>query len=392
MNTDADTLPADARIYVAGHRGMVGAAVCRALEKAGYSRPIARTHAELDLTEQAAVDRFFETTPVDVVILAAARVGGIWANNTYPAEFIYQNLMIEANVIRAAWQAGVDRLLFLGSSCIYPKQAPQPMQEEYLLSGYLEPTNEPYAIAKIAGIKLCESFNRQYGTDFRCLMPTNLYGPGDNFDLESSHVLPALIRKFHLAKLAAGGDWDAVGRDQAVFGPLPQDMRRSLTEVFENTAAGRSPDGIRLWGSGKPRREFLHVDDLAAACIQVIGLPRRRYRQLCAPMTADGASGSREAASVPHLNVGTGSDITVEALAQLVKTVVGYSGEPFWDRSMPDGTPRKWLDVSRLQRSGWSPEISLEEGLRDTYRWYCARVSAGAAASGDPEQGAGRTD
>jgi GDP-L-fucose synthase len=300
--------------------------------------------------------------------------------------------MIEANVIRAAWQAGVERLLFLGSSCIYPKQAPQPMQEEYLLSGYLEPTNEPYAIAKIAGIKLCESFNRQYGTDFRCLMPTNLYGPGDNFDLESSHVLPALIRKFHLAKLAAAGDWDAVGRDQAVFGPLPQDIRQSLAEVFENAAAGRSPDGIRLWGSGTPRREFLHVDDLAAACIQVTGLPRHRYRQLCAPMTADGASGSREAAAVPHLNVGTGSDITVEALAQLVKTVVGYTGEPLWDRSMPDGTPRKWLDVSRLQRSGWSPEISLVEGLRDTYRWYCARVSAGAPASGDPEQGAGRTD
>lgn len=378
MNTDPETLPADARIFIAGHRGMVGAAVCRALEKAGYDRRVVRTHAELDLTDQAAVGRFFERTPVDVVILAAAKVGGILANNRYPAEFIYRNLMIEANVIHAAWRSGVERLLFLGSSCIYPKQAPQPMQEEHLLSGYLEPTNEPYAIAKIAGIKLCESYNRQYGTDFRCLMPTNLYGPRDNFDLERSHVLPALIRKFHLAKLAAGGDWDAVGRDQAVFGPLPQDIRRALTAVFDNAAAGRPPDGIELWGSGRPRREFLHVDDLAAACLQVVGLSKHRYRELCGPIESAAAAAPGSAAAAPHLNVGAGKDITVAALAQLVKTVVGYAGEPRWDLSKPDGTPRKWLDIRRIARCGWSPRISLEDGIRDTYRWYCSRLASGA--------------
>jgi len=373
-----DTLPETTRIYIAGHRGMVGSAIDRGLETAGYANRIVRSHTELDLADQTAVRRFFAETAVDVVILAAAKVGGIWANNTYPAEFIYQNLMIEANVIHAAHQAGVERLLFLGSSCIYPRQAPQPMREELLLSGYLEPTNEPYAIAKIAGIKMCESYNRQYGTDFRCLMPTNLYGPQDNFDLENSHVLPALIRKFHLAKLAAAGDWDAIGRDQAVFGPLPDDIQRSLTEVFENAAAGRPPDGIRLWGSGRPRREFLHVDDLAAACIRIVGLPKSRYFELCGPITGD-PSPAESTAVVPHLNVGTGDDLTVEELARQVKSVVGYTGDVQWDRSKPDGTPRKLLDVRRIRRGGWRPQISLQQGIGDTYRWYRSRLSTGSA-------------
>lgn len=309
-----------AKIYVAGHRGMVGAAICRRLEAAGGGTPVTRTHAELDLTDQAAVERFFERTRPAQVYLAAAKVGGIWANNEYPAEFILENLMIEANVIRAAHRHGVERLLFLGSSCIYPRLAEQPMAETALLTGPLEPTNEPYAIAKIAGIKLCESFNRQYGTDFRSVMPTNLYGPQDNFDLKTSHVIPAMIRKFHEAK-ASG----------AAF--------------------------VEVWGTGSPRREFLHVDDMADACVHVMGLDMAAYRAETQPMLS-------------HINVGTGEDVTIAALARTVRDVVGYGGEIRFDATKPDGTPRKLLDVLRLRALGWKATIGLSEGLRGTYQWF----------------------
>ena len=309
-------------IYVAGHRGMVGAAIIRALRANGVEDVITRTHAELDLTDQSAVQRFFADQQPRQVYLAAAKVGGIWANNSQPADFIYQNLMIEANTIHAAYQQGVERLLFLGSSCIYPRLAEQPMREEALLTGTLEPTNEPYAVAKIAGIKLCESYNRQYGTDFRSVMPTNLYGPGDNFELEASHVIPALIRKFHDAKVET----------------------RPTVEV---------------WGSGEPRREFLHVDDMAEACLFVMGLDAETYRANTQPMLS-------------HINVGSGEDITIAELAQRVKAVTGYQGETRFESSKPDGAPRKLLDVSRLSRLGWRAGIPLAEGLRQTYAWFVA--------------------
>ncbi len=308
------------QIYVAGHRGMVGAAIIRALNKAGQESLITRTHAELDLTDQAQVRAFFQAERPDQVYLAAAKVGGIHANNTYPAEFIHQNLMIEANIIHAAHEAGVQRLLFLGSSCIYPKFAEQPMREDALLTGTLEPTNEPYAIAKIAGIKLCESYNRQYGRDYRSVMPTNLYGPGDNFHPENSHVIPALLRRFH----------------EAVQAGAPE---------------------VVIWGSGTPMREFLHVDDMAGACVHVMQLEPEVLQAHTQPMLS-------------HLNVGTGEDCTIRELAETVAKVTGFQGQLVWDRSKPDGTPRKLLDVSRLGNLGWKASIGLEDGLRDAYRWF----------------------
>ncbi|MBK1732629.1 GDP-L-fucose synthase [Thiococcus pfennigii] len=308
------------RIYVAGHRGMVGAAILRQLTVASHRVLLTRTHRELDLTDSAAVDAFFAAERPTQVYLAAAKVGGIHANDTYPAEFIYQNLMIEANVIHAAWRHGVERLLFLGSSCIYPRDAAQPMAEEALLTGGLEPTNEPYAIAKIAGIKLCESYNRQYGTDFRSVMPTNLYGPGDNFDLANSHVIPALVRKFHEAKQAGAAE-------------------------------------VEVWGSGRPRREFLHVDDMAAACVHVMGLEPAAHQAHTDPRCS-------------HLNVGTGEDVSIAELARTIGEVVGFEGEIRFDPSKPDGTPRKLLDVSRLRSLGWQAAIELREGLEQTYRWF----------------------
>jgi GDP-L-fucose synthase len=310
----------NARIYVAGHRGMVGAAILRALQARGYGNLITLSHAELDLTDQVAVRGFFAAERPEYVFLAAARVGGIQANDTYPAEFIYQNLMIEANIVEAAWRQGTERLLFLGSSCIYPRLADQPMTEGELLTGGLEPTNEPYAVAKIAGIKLCESFNRQYGTDFRSVMPTNLYGPGDNFHLENSHVIPALLRKFHEARVA-GAPW------------------------------------VEVWGSGTPRREFLHVDDMAAACLFVMQTSRARYRSHVTPTQS-------------HLNVGVGRDISIRELAEIIGRITGFEGELHFDASKPDGAPRKLLDVSRLAAMGWKAQIDLESGLRSTYRWY----------------------
>lgn len=310
----------ESNIYVAGHRGLVGSAIVRQLEAAGYTRLIRRTHSELDLTDQAQVRGFFEAEQPEFVFLAAAKVGGIHANNTYPAEFIYQNLMIEANIIDAAYRNGVERLLFLGSSCIYPKAVEQPMREDALLTGVLEPTNEPYALAKIAGIKLCESYNRQYGTDYRSVMPTNLYGRGDNFHPENSHVIPALMRRFHEAK------------------------ERGDAEVM-------------VWGSGKPMREFLHVDDMAAACVHVMNLDKATYQANTQPMLS-------------HINVGTGIDCTIREMAETMKKVVGFEGELSFDASKPDGTMRKLMDVSRLESLGWRASISLEEGLADTYDWY----------------------
>ena len=346
---DSSPLPQNARIYVAGHRGMVGSAILRRLEAEGYEHLITRGHAELDLLDQAAVNDFFRHEKIDVVFLAAARVGGIHANNTYRADFIYENLMIACNVIHAAFKAGLERLLFLGSSCIYPRDCPQPMREEYLLTGPLEPTNEPYAIAKIAGIKLCESYNRQYGTKYRAVMPTNLYGPGDNFDLENSHVLPAMLRKFHLAKLAARGDWEGIRRDEERYGRIPDDVRTALPSV-------------RLWGTGSPRREFLHVDDMAAACLFVMQLPDDRYASACGEQAS-------------HLNVGCGRDHSIREMAEIVRGLVGFEGEVLWDESKPDGMPRKLLDVSRLSTLGWSPRIGLAEGIRHAYEVYMSGVS-----------------
>ena len=316
------------KIYIAGHRGMVGGAILRQLEtrraEGGALELITRTHSELDLTDQAAVRDFMQTERPDVVILAAAKVGGIHANNTYPAEFIYENLMIEANVIHQAFAAGVTKLLQLGSSCIYPKAAPQPMAEDALLTGPLEPTNEPYAIAKIAGIKLCESYNRQHGVDYRSVMPTNLYGPGDNFHPQNSHVLPALIRRFHEA------------------------ARDGLEEVT-------------IWGTGTPRREFLHVDDMAEASLFVLDLPKPDYDANTEPMLS-------------HINVGSGSDISILELAQMVAKVTGFAGRITTDPSKPDGTMRKLMDVSRLKAMGWQARITLEDGIAETYRWFLANA------------------
>jgi GDP-L-fucose synthase len=366
----------DTRIFLAGHRGMVGAAIHDRLRQEGFRAILTRTRAELDLTEQQAVQRFFRDNPVDYVILAAARVGGIQANNAFPAEFIHQNLMIQTNVIHAAHAAGVTRLVFLGSSCIYPKLATQPMREEALLGGWLEPTNEPYAVAKIAGIKMCESYNRQYGHHYRSLMPTNLYGPNDNYDLETSHVLPALIRKCHLAKLAQRQDWQGIEKDARRHGPIPEDIRRHLdmppTGGIAHTSPEASTPRLVLWGSGAPYREFLHVDDLASACLFIMAQPDEALSAVCRPTMAAAPNGG-----LPNLrpetrllNVGTGEDHTIRELAELVKAVVGFAGDIVWDTARPDGTPRKRLDVSRLHKLGWRPAIPLREGIEATYRAY----------------------
>lgn len=314
-----------AKIFVAGHRGMVGSAVLRQLGAQGGHDLVTRTRTELDLTDQAAVRAFLHQERPDLVILAAARVGGIHANHTFPAEFIYENLMIEANVIHQSYAAGVERLLQLGSSCIYPKHAPQPMAEDALLTGTLEPTNEPYAVAKIAGIKLCESYNRQYGVDYRSVMPTNLYGPGDNFHPDNSHVLPALMRRFH-------------------------------------EAAGAGSPTVQIWGSGLARREFLHVDDMAAAALYVMELSKAKYLAATEPMLS-------------HINIGCGSDVSIAELATKIAAVTGFQGQIVTDPSKPDGAPQKLLDVSRLQGLGWQAEISLESGLEQTYRWFLRHAS-----------------
>ncbi len=314
------------KIYVAGHRGMVGSAIVRQLISEGHpaERIVGRTHSELDLTDQAAVRHFFATEKPDQVYLAAARVGGIHANNVYPAEFIYDNLMVQSNVIDAAFRNGVKKLLFLGSSCIYPKLAMQPMAESVLLTGVLEPTNEPYAVAKIAGIKTCESYNRQYGVDYRSVMPTNLYGPGDNYHPENSHVIPALLRRFHEAKI------------------------ENLLQV-------------KIWGSGKPYREFLYVDDMASASIYVMNLSKSVYEEHTSPM-------------ISHINVGFGSDITIAELAHTVGRVVGYQGQIIFDSTKPDGAPRKLMDSGRLNSLGWKAQFSLNDGLELAYQAYLSTV------------------
>ena len=315
----------DSKIYVAGHRGLVGSAILRQLERGGCNNLLLRTRKELDLIDQSAVRSFFEQEHPEIVVLAAAKVGGILANSMYPGEFIYENLMIQANIIHLSQKTGVKRLLFLGSSCIYPKLAPQPLKEEYLLSGPLEPTNDAYAVAKIAGIKMCESYNRQFNTSYLSVMPTNLYGPEDNFDLEKSHVLPALVRKFHEAKKSGAPE-------------------------------------VVVWGTGSPRREFLHVDDMAAACLYLLGLPDQTYRDLVQNMK-------------PCLiNIGMGKDITIRELAELVKEIVGFRGQIIFDTDRPDGTPQKLLDISRMDKLGWKAKISLREGITGTYDWYKKRV------------------
>jgi len=316
------------KVFLCGHRGMVGSAILRRLEARNAAGEdidiVAQPRAQLDLTDQAAVRAFMETQKPDVVILAAAKVGGIHANNTYPADFIYENLMIECNVIHQAFEVGVSRLLQLGSSCIYPRNAPQPMREDALLTGILEPTNEPYAIAKIAGIKLCESYNRQHGTDYRSIMPTNLYGVGDNFHLDTSHVLPALIRRFHEARSAQA-------------------------------------ESVTIWGTGTPRREFLHVDDMAAASLFVLDLDKDVYDANTDPMLS-------------HINVGSGEDISILDLAYLIAEVTGFGGQILTDATKPDGTLRKLMDVSRLQSLGWQPRIGLRDGIEQTYRWFLENI------------------
>jgi len=310
----------DSKIYVAGHRGMVGSAIVRELNKQSFHHVIGRTHAELDLLDQSAVSAFFQQERPDYVVLAAAKVGGIFANNEYPACFIYENLMVQNNVIHQAYKAGVKELLFLGSSCIYPKLAPQPMAENALLTSDLEPTNEPYAVAKIAGIKMCESYNRQYGTDFRSVMPTNLYGPNDNYDLQNSHVIPGLMRRIHEAKI-------------------------------------NKEDVLNVWGTGVALREFLYVDDLAKACVMLMNISTVDYEQ-CIPVRSS------------HVNIGTGSDVSIKELVALLVRVIGYNGVIQWAPSKPDGTPRKLLDVSRIAKLGWTASIKLKDGLQLTYQSY----------------------
>ena len=367
MVTESHFLGKHDNVYVAGHRGMVGSAIIRLLERKGYSNLITRNSSELDLRDQDAVRTFFRTQKIDYVVLAAARVGGIYANETYPGEFIYQNLMIQANVIHEAYAAGVNKLLFLGSSCIYPKFCSQPMKEEYLLSGVLEPTNEPYAIAKIAGIKMCESYNRQYGTAYRAVMPTNLYGPGDNYHLENSHVIPAIIRKCHLAKLAASEDAEGIVHDERVYGPIPESIKATLFETDGQTM--RSNPYVQLWGSGKGRREFLHVDDMAAGCYEVMTMSKGEYDQ---SLTTQGADAALSAPS--FLNVGVGKDCTISEVARLIQRIVGFKGEIRYDTTQPDGTPQKLLDITRLGTHGWQPAFSLNEGLEHTYKHYCDRL------------------
>lgn len=353
----------NSKIYIAGHRGMVGSAILRKLQSDGYTNLITRTRQELDLLDQVAVRQFYEQERPEYVFIAAAKVGGILANNTYRAQFIYENLQIQNNLIHFAHEYGVKKILFLGSSCIYPKFAPQPIKEEYLLTGELEPTNEPYAIAKIAGIKMCEAYRDQYGDNFISVMPTNLYGPNDNFDLETSHVLPALIRKFHLAKCLENKDYDAIRNDFMKF------SNQNLSKISENSCNTWTEDeihfilnkyGIRvnsgnswnvsvaLWGTGSPKREFLHVDDLADACVYLMNTYDEKQ----------------------FVNIGVGEDLSIKELAEMIKNIVGFTGEIDWDTTKPDGTPRKLLDVSRLHSLGWQARIPLEEGIRKTYEWY----------------------
>lgn len=348
----------DSKIYIAGHRGLVGSAILRRLQAEEYGNLIYRTRKELELTQQSDVYTFFEKERPEYVFLAAAKVGGILANSQYPADFIYQNLIIQTNIIHASYLTGVKKLLFLGSSCIYPRECPQPMKEEYLLGGKLEPTNEPYSVAKIAGIKMCQSYNRQYGTHFISVMPTNLYGPHDNFDLNSSHVLPALIRKTHLGKCLHNGDFENIRKDLKNY-PLQNnvdlltdsDIVDLLSKFGIKTICSNNSSlstAVEIWGTGSPRREFLHVDDLADACVFLM----KHYNDS------------------EIINIGTGKDITIKELAELIKETIGFEGEIVWDKTKPDGVQKKLLETTKLKSLGWVPKIGLRDGIKQTYEWY----------------------
>lgn len=357
MSDTPKVMQPDSRIYVTGHRGLVGSAIVRKLRKEGFANLVLVGREELDLRDQAAVDAWFAASRPEYVFHAAGTVGGILANSTRPAEFIYDNMMLHATVVHSAYRHDCKKLLYLGSSCIYPRNCPQPMKEEYLLTGPLEPTNEWYAIAKIAGIKLCQAYRRQYGFDAIAAMPTNLYGPNDNFDLESSHVLPALIRKFHLAKLARAGDFEGIADDEKRHGRIPDDVLDRLG-IERNDAGGFVPTGkepnVFLWGTGSPRREFLHVDDLADACLFLM----QHYDD------------------EDIVNIGVGEDMTLEDLSVLVQKIVGFEGKVIWDSAKPDGTPRKLLDVSRIRELGWAASIRMVDGIREVYRRYTGEFSA----------------
>lgn len=363
----------DAKVYVAGHRGLVGSAIVRKLSEKGYTRIIGKSHAELDLTDARATLTFFEAERPDYVFLAAARVGGIMANNTYRAQFIYENLQIQNNVIHAAYLTGVKKLLFLGSSCIYPKNAPQPLREDYLLTSELEYTNEPYAIAKIAGIKMVESYNLQYGTNFLAVMPTNLYGPNDNYDLEKSHVLPALIRKMHLAKALQEDNWHLIRADlhslpiESVNG---QSTEGEILQVLKKYGIEKLSDNVvvTLWGSGRPRREFLHADDMADACVFI--MQNVHFRDLMAGISSGEIRNT-------HINIGTGTDLTIAELAEMVREIVQFAGIIRWDTTKPDGTFQKLLDVSKLTRLGWKYTIPVREGIQQVYQGYLSAIVNG---------------
>jgi len=374
----APRLPRDARIYIAGHLGLVGGGIWRALERHGYTNLLGKSIDELDLINQQAVDGFFAAEKPEYVVLVAAKVGGIVANNTYRAQFIYENLMIEANVIHSAYKHGVKKLLFLGSSCIYPKLAPQPMKEEHLLTGPLESTNEPYAIAKIAGIRLCDAYNRQYGTDFISAMPTNMYGPGDNYHPENSHVLPAFIRRMHLAHALERGEFEELARvyareqrtedgNQMTEGELLVWLGQSGVHLSSALSPQSSGQGVRLtcWGSGAPLREFLYSDDLAEACVFL--LENATYED----MAFEDGSGTVQS----HINVGSGNEVSIKELAETVKEVVGFEGEIEWDTSKPDGTPRKLMDSTRLRDLGWAPQVELREGIAHAYADFQSRYA-----------------
>lgn len=364
---------ADSKIYVAGHLGLVGSALVRNLKKKGYNNIVGKSIDELDLTDYHAVGDYFAQEKPEYVILAAAKVGGIVANNTYRAQFIYENLQIQNNVIHHCYLAGVKKLVFLGSSCIYPKECPQPIVEEYLLTDPLEYTNEPYAIAKIAGIKMCESYNLQYNTNFIAVMPTNLYGPNDNYDLEKSHVLPALIRKMHLGKCLLNNDWDAIRKDldkkpvEGVDGSADEKLITGKLNKYGITAANGSVN-VALWGTGSPMREFLHSDDMADACVYIMenidfdDLVENRKKEL-------GEIAAKEIRNT-HINIGTGRDLTIKALAEKVQQIIGFKGNLVWDSDKPDGTMRKLLNVDKLHSLGWKESISLDDGIASIYQDY----------------------
>lgn len=356
-----------AKIYVAGHHGLVGSAIWNNLKERGYNNLVGRSHKELDLLDPIAVKKFFDEEQLDAVILAAAHVGGIMANLQYRADFIYQNLQIQQNVIGESFRHGVKKLLFLGSTCIYPREAPQPMKEEVLLTSPLEYTNEPYAIAKIAGLKMCESFNLQYGTNYIAVMPTNLYGPNDNFHLENSHVLPAMIRKIHLAKCLNEGDWDAVRKDINLRPVEGVNGNNTHQEILEKLAKfGITPEAVTLWGTGKPMREFLWSEEMADASVHVLLNVDFKQTYDAAQKNADGITEIRNC----HINVGTGKEVSIREVAEKIMKEIGFKGELRWDASKPDGTLRKLTDVSKLHSLGWHHKVEIDEGIHRLYEWY----------------------